>query len=937
MRLVGRDTELEAVAGALAAAGAGDRRTLAVLGEAGIGKSALLGAIAERAGAAGLLVVAGRASEHERDVPFSLLIDALDAHVALLNPARVAAAGPELALVLPAAAADATAGAPAALQPVERFRLHRALAALLDQLGRERPYALILDDVHWADDASVEALLHLLRRAPTAPHVTVLGARPAELAARILDAARTAPGFQALRPAPLDRPAALALLPADLPREVRERVAREAAGNPLFLQELGRLAAAPGGEDRLPATLVAAVAQEAARLPEQAGLLIRAAAVVGDPFDLDLAAAAAELPTAAARPALDELVAADLVRALEFGPGFRFRHPVIRRAVYDGAPPAWRLAAHERVAARLAGRGADPVARAFHVERFARPGDQEALAVIVDAAHATAATSPSAAAAHYARALGLLPYGDEAHRAELLAAMGRALALVGRLEQSIEALDEAIALTPPEQAATRAELVDLAVQGDMLVEQFDRARCRVAEAYAGAPPENRGRLALRGATIAAGQRDIPELGVWTARLQERARATAAPELVAALDCLAAGRQLVFAGPTDGELPAALERLEVVPDDVLVRQLPIAWMVGITFVQSERFASSARVLRQGLAHARERRDGGFIMTFDSVLPIALHALLDLDGALDHLEAAEEMARLQGLRLMAGVALSRRAGVLATRGEPAEAERAAAESAAMIADGPATMPVTSARVRNAVCLLAHDPVATIDAILEVAGPELERLPATSSTTPLLALVRAALAAERFEDAARWSGWLGRVAEHLPLPATALRAARASALVDLARGQPGDAAATADAAAAQAAASQLPEDELDARLIAGRARIAAGDRDGGLSELQRVAVAAGRAGAGALRDAAARELRRAGTRVAAEARRAADGRSGGADGLTARERDVAELVARGRTNREVAAALFLSEKTVENNLSRIYAKLGVRSRSDLAGVMG
>jgi len=76
----------------------------------------------------------------------------------------------------------------------------------------------------------------------------------------------------------------------------------------------------------------------------------------------------------------------------------------------------------------------------------------------------------------------------------------------------------------------------------------------------------------------------------------------------------------------------------------------------------------------------------------------------------------------------------------------------------------------------------------------------------------------------------------------------------------------------------------------------------------------------GAGSYRDAAARELRRAGTRVPAEARRAADARAGGAEGLTPRERDIAELVARGRTNREVAAALFLSEKTIENNLSRI-----------------
>jgi DNA-binding CsgD family transcriptional regulator len=79
------------------------------------------------------------------------------------------------------------------------------------------------------------------------------------------------------------------------------------------------------------------------------------------------------------------------------------------------------------------------------------------------------------------------------------------------------------------------------------------------------------------------------------------------------------------------------------------------------------------------------------------------------------------------------------------------------------------------------------------------------------------------------------------------------------------------------------------------------------------------------------------RPGTRVAPGARRAGEARAGGADGLTERERDVAELVARGRTNREVAAALFLSEKTVENHLSRVYAKLGLRSRAELVAALG
>ena len=112
----------------------------------------------ERAEAAGLLVLDGRAAEHERDVPFGLVIDALDDHVATLHPRRIESVGADLAAVLPSAAASAGA-APAAPGAGERFRCHRALRALIEMLGRERPVALLLDDLHWADDASIELVL----------------------------------------------------------------------------------------------------------------------------------------------------------------------------------------------------------------------------------------------------------------------------------------------------------------------------------------------------------------------------------------------------------------------------------------------------------------------------------------------------------------------------------------------------------------------------------------------------------------------------------------------------------------------------------------------------------------------------------------------------------------------------------------------------------
>jgi DNA-binding NarL/FixJ family response regulator len=146
-------------------------------------------------------------------------------------------------------------------------------------------------------------------------------------------------------------------------------------------------------------------------------------------------------------------------------------------------------------------------------------------------------------------------------------------------------------------------------------------------------------------------------------------------------------------------------------------------------------------------------------------------------------------------------------------------------------------------------------------------------------------------------------------------------------------GDAMAAAELAGeAIALAERIPApfDAAEARLLAGRAHAAAGAVEQAKAALQQVAADAARGGAVRLRDAAARELRALGTRIAPRNRHAAGG------DLTERERTVAELVAQGRTNKQVAAQLFLTEGTIENTLTRVYAKLGVRSRTQLTRVL-
>ena len=431
--LVGRATELEALDSALSELQRGRPAALELVGEPGIGKTRLLSELAAQAEDRGHIVLVGSASELEGDLPFWVFVDALDEYVQAVEPRTLDALDgetrAELGHVLP------SLGPGPASAPVERFRIHRALRELLQTLAARKPLVLILDDLHWADSGSVDLLGMLLRRPPAAAVLMAMAVRPRQIPERLsgpLERARSAGTLARLDLTGLSAGEARELLgdPAQA-----DRVFAESGGNPFYLQQLVRFPDAR--------TVSAALAEELATLGDDARQVLQGAAVAGDPFEPDLAAAAAGMPEPPALVALDGLLARDLVRPTDVPRRFRFRHPLVRSAVYESSPGGWRLTAHERSAAALAARGAPASARAHHVEHSARHGDTAAIGVLREAGETVMQRTPAGAARWFGAALRLLPEGTPPEeRMRLLMAYAGALAAAARFAEARAALDE---------------------------------------------------------------------------------------------------------------------------------------------------------------------------------------------------------------------------------------------------------------------------------------------------------------------------------------------------------------------------------------------------------------------------------------------------------------------------------------------------------------
>jgi DNA-binding CsgD family transcriptional regulator/tetratricopeptide (TPR) repeat protein len=766
--------------------------------------------------------------------------------------------------------------------------------ALLGALGGPRQLLLCLDDVHWADPASLDALVALVHRPPAGDLALAVAVREGRLAPR-LDAALE-DGVRAgrvLRVALGPLPAAAAAVVAGGDQEV----VAAGGGNPFLLEQLSRSRGVT-----VPETVTAAIRAEVSVLPNAAQALLAGAAVAGDPCDVDLAARAAGLEPDTALAALDELVRPGLLRAAGAPRLFAFRHPLVREAVETGMAPGARILAHARAVQALLDRGAPAVRLARHFEHAAAPGDERAVSLLLEATADAEAHAPAVAARALRTVLRLLPAADD-RREQLERRLADALMNAGEPAEAHAVLVAALASVGASLALTAS-----AANAENWLGLHADARRRLQVVRASLPAAasaDRLRVLLALGLSALLSGDLADAAGYAsdgladagALGDERGAAGALTLRALALSLACAdGAAEALAEATSGFV--ALD-----PGGRATRVLGF-WMLAVCRSYAGELETALGLLEQGAAIAEDT---------GRTLQEALHGaerarvLLELgrvQAARTAAQAAVERARIAGSPPLLRTALTQRGAVSLTAGDVPGVLRDT--EAAVAAGRPWNVGVSMTEQLQARALgAAGHPGEGADllaGVLDQAVP-VERPAVASDLLELL------VAAGRLDEAAvlRGRGAVG-------------------AAVSLARGDAAVAAAQAQQAADATAGALERERWL---LLAGQALAVDGSSDEARELLLGVESRCAELGAERLRSIAARELRRLGHRV----RRGPPGGVGRLEGLTARESEIVRLVASEHSNREVAEQLVVSVKTVETHVRNVFAKLGVSSRVELA----
>ena len=449
--LVGRSAEIDRVCDRLGRAFSGHALVVRIEGEPGVGKSALLTACADEAARAGARVVTARCDELGRARPFGPLLDAVAA-------SGLSAAG-HVDRLIARIGRTRSRSAPLEAGPELRSLLVEELVGQFEELALEAPLALCVDDVHWADGATLLTLGALVRRIVDLPFVLAFTARPGPHTpevAGLLDAIgprrdRGGERVTRIELMPLDDPDVATLVESMTGARPGPRLndlLTRCGGNPLLVMEvLASLRDADRlelltettetnfepGDARFPATFGESVRSRMARLEGEIQTIAMLAALLGARFTTrDLAAVTKRSVTDLA-PLVSELVAARVV--VDDGESLAFRHDLVREAIADAVPASVRAELHRTIADGLRADGAPLPRVAEHVALGATPGAMGAVAVLQETATDIVAQDPMGAASLLRRALELCPTNEPAHDV-LLSELVDALAWSG---QTVEA------------------------------------------------------------------------------------------------------------------------------------------------------------------------------------------------------------------------------------------------------------------------------------------------------------------------------------------------------------------------------------------------------------------------------------------------------------------------------------------------------------------
>jgi DNA-binding NarL/FixJ family response regulator len=948
---VGRETELATMTTALESAVAGTPTVVLLGGEAGVGKTRLVEEATERAHAAGARVLAGSCIELGGEgLPFGPLAHAFrtlmrdtppDELDALLGPAR-----PEFARVLPDLDPDAALST-APLAEGGTARLLELALGVIERLAEDRPLMFVIEDLHWADRSTLDLVALLVRALRAGSVLVVVSFRTDELH-RSHPLRPLVTGWERVRTVhrielerfgreDVERQLA-AILGATPAARLVDLVHERSEGNAFLVEEILGAVQSGADPDQLPLSLRDVLLTRVERLSPAAQRLLRIVAAAGPSVSDGLLAAVAGLGDDELDAALREALDHHVLVADGSDRGYVFRHALTRDAVYGDTLARERARIHaaygEALSADPALAGRDVSVPALLALHWMAAHDQpRALEASVEAARLAAPYAPAEALRHLERALELWPQVPDARErsgidiVEALRRAGASAYAAGALDRSLALFDEALAeLEPGADPERRALLMEARSAGLTDLGRDDEAQLELERAAALLPAEaGSGARAVVLGTLAAAQVVTGDFA--------GARPVAEQAVAAAHEAGAPGREatarmmlgiaLAYLGDSDrgvAELETAVALAEAAGDHAMTLR---AYLNLSDVLQSlGRSHDAAAVAEQGLVLAGRtgltRSVYGAIVTINRAESLFHLGEWDTSRRLLTRAADNDLARPYRSLL-----LDHRARLAALAGDYEAAATDIEASRRLVAErrGDQHSAGRAVAVTEMARALGNSRLARDEVRRALIRETSETVPRYAWPLVWLGLRVEAEAPEPDPDRV---AALRAIAGELPATTTPARALRALAEAEVAPAP--DWAAAVEACRA----ADDPYLVAHALLRAAQADCAAGRRDAAAPALEEAAQLAAALGAAPLLDEVRAAARRARLPLAEGG---ADAAKAGIDafGLTQREREVLGLLADGRSNQEIAEALFITRKTASVHVSNILGKLGVASRGE------